>query len=141
MSAAYQGSNNLLPLNDSPGALEEEEVTVTDPGHPLYGRRFPVASRPRGPGAKGNHVDVRYHDAMLLRIPAAAIAPPKTGRLLHESASPDQPIARTSAVRRAATTEQQPPNVRPADKAMRLEAIAAAWSEQTGKPDVHNLAF
>jgi DNA replication protein DnaC len=26
-------------------------------------------------------------------------------------------------------------------KAMRLDAMATAWSEQTGKPDVHNLAF
>src|SRR5512146_2658612 len=26
-------------------------------------------------------------------------------------------------------------------KAMRLDAMATTWSEQAGKPDVHNLAF
>jgi hypothetical protein len=72
------------PLNDSHGPLDdgtrEEEVTVTDPGHPLYGRRFRVASRSRGPGAKGSYVEVLYRDGILLRIPTAAIAPPKTGQ-------------------------------------------------------------
>jgi hypothetical protein len=44
---------------------------VTDPTHPLYGRRFRVLSishPPHGPG----HVVVAYRDAMRLRIPVPA---------------------------------------------------------------------
>jgi hypothetical protein len=44
---------------------------VTDPTHPLFGRRFRVVSishPPRGPG----HVIVAYRDGMRLRIPVLA---------------------------------------------------------------------
>jgi hypothetical protein len=44
---------------------------VTDPTHPLYGRRFQVLSishPPQGPG----HVVVAYRDFMRLRIPVPA---------------------------------------------------------------------
>jgi hypothetical protein len=67
------------PLNDSRDALDEE-VAVSDPGHPLYGRRFRVASRSQVPGSKGSHVVVLYRDGILLRIPATAIESPKTGQ-------------------------------------------------------------
>jgi hypothetical protein len=46
-------------------------VEVTDPTHPLHGRRFPIhsVSRPaRGPG----HVFVVYREHVHLRIPVAA---------------------------------------------------------------------
>jgi hypothetical protein len=47
------------------------EITVTDPTHPLFGRRFPVRSmaEPK-PGAL--NVLVSYRDYMTLRIPLAA---------------------------------------------------------------------
>jgi len=48
-----------------------EEVDVTDPSHPLYGRRFPVhsISHPaHGPG----HVFVTYRGHVRLRIPLSA---------------------------------------------------------------------
>jgi hypothetical protein len=44
---------------------------VTDPTHPLYGRRFQVLSishPPQGPG----HVVVAYRDSLRLRIPVPA---------------------------------------------------------------------
>jgi hypothetical protein len=50
---------------------EPTEVEVTDPAHPLYGRRFAVhsISRPTyGPG----HVLVLYREHMHLRIPLPA---------------------------------------------------------------------
>ncbi len=47
------------------------EVEVTDPTHPLFGRRFPLASTSStltGPG----YAWVVYRDSMQLRIPLAA---------------------------------------------------------------------
>jgi hypothetical protein len=47
------------------------EVEVTDPSHPLYGRRFALLStRPR-PHSVG-YLFVAYRDTMVLRIPQAA---------------------------------------------------------------------
>jgi hypothetical protein len=47
------------------------EVKVTDPSHPLYGRRFALLStRPR-PHRVG-YIFVVYRDTMVLRIPQAA---------------------------------------------------------------------
>jgi hypothetical protein len=44
---------------------------VTDPTHPLYGRRFPVLSISHPPQHPG-HVVVAYRDYMRLRIPVQA---------------------------------------------------------------------
>jgi hypothetical protein len=44
---------------------------VTDPTHPLFGRRFLVLSITRPPHSPG-HVFVAYRDAMQLRIPVAS---------------------------------------------------------------------
>ena len=60
------------PLNN-PHPLGEDDVTeieVTDPTHPLFGRRFPLLSaRPQAPTA--THVFVTYQGFMVLRIPRA----------------------------------------------------------------------
>ncbi|EIM24358.1 hypothetical protein MicloDRAFT_00070110 [Microvirga lotononidis] len=50
---------------------------VTDPGHPLWGRRFVVVSIPRSL-CIGSHVRVAYGDDAVLRIPVAAtnLSPP-----------------------------------------------------------------
>jgi hypothetical protein len=57
---------------------------VTDPSHPLFGRRFRVVSISHPPHRPG-HVTVAYRDGMRLRIPVPATrlalgstAPPRT---------------------------------------------------------------
>jgi hypothetical protein len=47
------------------------ELTVTDPTHPLFGRRFPVRSM-GVPEHGAIYVSVVYRDTMTLRIPLAA---------------------------------------------------------------------
>ena len=44
---------------------------MTDPTHPLYGRRFPVVSISHPPQHPG-HVIVAYRDGLRLRIPVQA---------------------------------------------------------------------
>jgi len=44
---------------------------VTDPAHPLFGRRFRVLSISHPPQAPG-HVVVAYRDFMRLRLPVRA---------------------------------------------------------------------
>jgi hypothetical protein len=46
-------------------------VEVTDPTHPLYGRRFPVVAISHPPQRPG-HVAVAYRDFMRLRLPVLA---------------------------------------------------------------------
>ena len=51
--------------------MRSGEVEVTDPSHPLYGRRFPIHSISRS--AHGPvHVFVIYREHMHLRIPVHA---------------------------------------------------------------------
>ena len=61
------------PLNN-PSAVTEAahiEIEVTDPTHPLFGRRFLLRSPyPQRPQA--DHVFVAYQEFMVLRIPRAA---------------------------------------------------------------------
>ena len=49
---------------------------MTDPAHPLYGRRFPIISVSHPPQRPG-HVVVAYRDFMRLRIPvlSTSLAP------------------------------------------------------------------
>src|SRR4029453_7373218 len=47
------------------------EIEVTDPTHPLFGRRFLVLSIASAPAAVG-HVFVAYRDHIVLRIPLLA---------------------------------------------------------------------
>jgi hypothetical protein len=67
----YQTSTHLnTPINNPP-VDDLAEVEVTDPSHPLYGRRFALLStRPR-PHSVG-YLFVAYRDTMVLRIPQAA---------------------------------------------------------------------
>src|SRR4051794_25895429 len=61
------------------------EVEVTDPGHPLFGRRFAVVSvsGPRPPGRAGGHILVAHSSRVLLKLPLAATSlvprPPDAG--------------------------------------------------------------
>ena len=48
-----------------------EQITVTDPAHPLYGRCFSLASATATVGS-GGQVLVVYRDGISLRIPARA---------------------------------------------------------------------
>ncbi|MBU0703209.1 MAG: Y4bD/Y4pK family protein [Chloroflexi bacterium] len=45
------------------------EIEVTDPTHPLFGRRFPVLAIHRPQHNAGGHVIVAYREYMGLRIP------------------------------------------------------------------------
>jgi hypothetical protein len=69
------GSHRTKPFHDTPlnnpPEPPSEEVEVTDPTHPLFGRRFAVLSvtrNPRGPA----FVFVAYRDALRLRIPISS---------------------------------------------------------------------
>jgi len=52
-----------------------EIVTVHDPTHPLYGKRFLVASRPTRPDAQGLHLLVFLRDTVQLRLPLSVTLP------------------------------------------------------------------
>lgn len=59
--------NNPCPLAEG----DLTEIEVTDPTHPLFGRRFPMlSSRPQAPTA--THVFVTSQGFMVLRLPRAA---------------------------------------------------------------------
>jgi len=60
-------------LDDTP-----EIVTVHDPTHPLYGKRFLVASRPTRPDAQGTHLLVFLRDTVQLRLPLRVTLPTST---------------------------------------------------------------
>src|SRR5678810_57511 len=67
----YRTSTHLNTPVNNPPVDDLAEVEVTDPGHPLYGRRFALLStRPR-PHSVG-YIFVTYRDTMVLRIPQAA---------------------------------------------------------------------
>ena len=51
-------------------------MTVRDPRHPLFGRRFRVAQCTVGPGREGRFLLVFYRDGDLLRIPVSATVRP-----------------------------------------------------------------
>jgi hypothetical protein len=57
------------PFKNPPADLEE--VEVTDPTHPLFGRRFPILSISHPPHYPG-HVFVAYREGVCLRIAVAA---------------------------------------------------------------------
>ena len=56
------------PLSED---LPEVEIEVTDPAHPLFGRRFSLISMSRPPLGEA-HAFVQYRDFMLLKIPVSA---------------------------------------------------------------------
>jgi hypothetical protein len=53
-------------------------VTIHDPTHPLYGKRFLVASRPTRPDAQGLHLLVFLRDTVQLRLPLSVTLPVAT---------------------------------------------------------------
>ena len=55
------------------------EIEVTDPTHPLFGRRFPVRSI-SAPECGGIYILVLFRDIFTLRIPfiASNLAPPRS---------------------------------------------------------------
>jgi hypothetical protein len=62
----------------------QEQVTVTDPAHPLYGRTFAVVASPGTVGAYGQ-VTVAYRDDILLKIPVVATSLHPTSERLPSS--------------------------------------------------------
>lgn len=68
------------------------DIEVTDPTHPLFGRRFPILSaRPQAPTA--THVFVTYQGFMVLRLPRTATTllpqPPRVSTTLTSHAITD----------------------------------------------------
>jgi hypothetical protein len=57
-------------------------VTVYDPTHPLYGKRFLVASRPSRPDAQGLHLLVFLRDTVQLRLPLRVTLPMATEQVV-----------------------------------------------------------
>ena len=55
------------PLNNTDQPVLAEEIEVTDPKHPLFGRRFPILSA-HDSSCSAGHVLVSYRDYMALRI-------------------------------------------------------------------------
>jgi hypothetical protein len=68
----------LTPPVDNSLADTLEIVTVHDPTHPLYGKRFLVASRPTRPDAQGTHLLVLLRDTVPLRLPLRVTLPTST---------------------------------------------------------------
>jgi hypothetical protein len=64
-----------IPIEHSHEGLDEE-VTVLDPRHPLYERRFQVAQRVIRTGRRGQYLLVFYKDGVLLRLPVSAVELP-----------------------------------------------------------------
>src|SRR4051812_36506929 len=69
--ATARTNPHLDTLGSYSGAGAAAEVSVTDPGHPLYGRCFALVSAAAAPGAK-RHVHVAYRGDATLRLPMAA---------------------------------------------------------------------
>ena len=61
-----------------------EQVTVTDPAHPLYGRTFAVVASAGTVGAYGQ-VTVAYRDDILLKVPVVATSLHPTSERLPSS--------------------------------------------------------
>jgi hypothetical protein len=74
----YRTSTHLNTPVNNPLIDDPSEVEVTDPGHPLFGRRFVMLStRPRSHSM--GYLFVAYRDTMVLRIPQTAtnlVSPP-----------------------------------------------------------------
>ena len=63
--------HQLNTLFKNPDTTETTEIEVTDPRHPLFGRRFPLISMHSSPHGS-IQVLVGYREALVLRIPLAA---------------------------------------------------------------------
>src|SRR5207248_11523886 len=61
----------LNALVKNPDQQDPTEIEVIDPGHPLFGRHFPLISISSSPHRPG-YAHVGYRDAMVLRIPLAS---------------------------------------------------------------------
>ena len=57
-------------------------MTVHDPTHPRYGRRFLVASRPTRPDAQGLHFLVFLRETVQLRLPLRVTLPVSTEQVV-----------------------------------------------------------
>ena len=51
---------------------ESEQIEVTDPAHPLFGRRFLLVARRGRPQERSACVLVAYRDSILIKLPLAA---------------------------------------------------------------------
>jgi hypothetical protein len=68
-------SEHLSTLSTDSPAIDNDEVDICNPTHPLFGRRFQVQRRYNRPGGVP-FLDVFYTEEILLRIPASALTVP-----------------------------------------------------------------
>ncbi len=74
MSERFDQKTNKLNTpfyNPTLEGLPKEEVEITNPSHPLFGRQFPLISVSNPPIGEGN-VYVEYRGFMTLKIPISA---------------------------------------------------------------------
>ena len=85
----YRTTEHLNTPVNNPPIDDLTEVEVTDPSHPLFGRRFVLLStRPRSHSM--GYLLVAYRDTMVLRIPQTAtnvVSPPPKSALLSKLTS------------------------------------------------------
>jgi hypothetical protein len=65
-----QTNLQLNTLFKNPDTIEATEIDVTDPRHPLFGRRFPLISM-HSSSHGSSQVLVGYRETLVLRIPLA----------------------------------------------------------------------
>jgi hypothetical protein len=69
------------PLNDSDQPVSAEEIEVTDPTHPLFGRRFEILAVHDSPGSVGYvFVSYRSYSALRIHLQATNLASPSPRR-------------------------------------------------------------
>jgi hypothetical protein len=69
LTTTFQDPNSEAAAKET--TEKAETIEVTDPRHPLFGRRFPLRSVSTPPHGAGQ-VWVAYRDHILLRLPLAA---------------------------------------------------------------------
>ena len=78
----------LNTLFNNPNEGDQTEIEVTDPTHPLYGRRFALISMSsplHGPGS----AFVSYREYMVLRLPVAATTLAPSRPVISTKLTPD----------------------------------------------------
>ena len=68
MADPVERAHTLIPHSRTHPLMEVTEIEVTDPTHPLFGRRFPLRSV-SAPAHGAGHVFVAYRGHMTLRLP------------------------------------------------------------------------
>ena len=126
-STTYQVNT---PLNHADQPVLAEEIEVTDPTHPLFGRRFPILSLHDSSRSAG-HVLVSYRGYMALRIELRATS-------LAPSPRPELPATKltSQAVRELARLAEQCEVLYAQPPQGHLEGTPSGYTGSTHRGDV-----